>query len=59
MWISSQIEEMKSVFSVSAHVFSLLKKWRFEEYLLAEDNTIEDLMISTLEKFQPVKNERV
>ena len=61
MWSLSQIYEIKpSLVSVFTLVFSLLKnRWNFEEYWLVEYDMMGNLMISTWENFQLVKNERV
>ena len=48
-----------SLVYISELIFSLLKnKWNFEEDWPVEDEIMGNLMISTLEKSQLVKNER-
>ena len=61
IWSSSQIDEIKSSFvSVSTHTYSLLSnKSYFYSDWLAEDDIMEILIMSTWEKLQLVKNERV
>ena len=61
MWSLSHIDEMESsLVLASALLFSLLKnEWNVEEDWLVVDNMTETLMISSQQKIQLVKNERV